>query len=294
MDSQYINPIFYFNLRFTTIVVVNRKLNMSNLTQYTTLEEFVNETRAKGRYSFSWEELLQCFSISDKAIGQALFRLKSKNKISKIRKGFYAIITPEYSKQGIIPPNLFVDDLMKSLGKRYYVGLLSAAALHGAAHQQPMEYYVITEKPALRNISTQRLSMNFFVKQNWPESDVIQKKTDVGYINVSTPELTALDLLTYGDFGINRVLTILEELVEEMKPSSLLKTAKNYPVTSTIQRLGYLLDKKIDNEKLAAVLRKVLNDRKIGSVPLLKGSDNKGCLDIDWKIYKNIELESNL
>ncbi len=136
--------------------------------------------------------------------------------------------------------------------------------------------------------------MNFFVKQNWPESDVIQKKTDVGYINVSTPELTALDLLTYGDFGINRVLTILEELVEEMKPSSLLKTAKNYPVTSTIQRLGYLLDKKIDNEKLAAVLRKVLNDRKIGSVPLLKGSDNKGCLDIDWKIYKNIELESNL
>jgi len=267
---------------------------MNSQTQYNSLEEFVSETRAKGRYSFSWDELVHCFNISEKALNQSLFRLKSKNKISQIRKGFYAIITPEYSKQGMLPPYLFIDDLMNSLGKKYYVGLFSAAALYGAAHQQPMEYYVITEKPALRNINTQRLSINFFVKQNWTESDVIQKKTDAGYINVSTPELTVLDLLTYGGFGINRVLTILEELVEEMKPSNLLKTAKNYSATSTIQRLGYLIDKKIENEKLAAVLRKVLNDRKFVSVPLLKGSVNKGYLDVDWKIYKNIELESDL
>jgi len=294
MDFQYINPIFCFNLRFTTIYVVDCKLNMNSLTQYSTLEEFVNETRAKGRYSFSLEELVKCFSISDKALNQALFRLKSKNKISQIRKGFYAIITPEYSRQGIVPPNLFIDDLMKSLGKKYYVGLLSAAALHGAAHQQPMEYYVITEKPALRDIKNEKLSFNFFVKQSWQEADIIQKKTDAGYINVSTPELTALDLLTYGDFGINRILTILEELSEEMKPSNLARAARNYPLTSTIQRLGYLIDKRVGNQKLAAILRKILNDRKIGPIPLLKSSDNKGSLDIDWKIYLNTELDSDL
>jgi hypothetical protein len=43
----------------------------------------------------------------------------------------------------MLPINLFIDDMMKSLNKRYYVGLISAAALHGAAHQKPMEYYVI-------------------------------------------------------------------------------------------------------------------------------------------------------
>src|SRR3546814_1865195 len=79
---------------------------------------------------------------------------------------------------------------MKSLNKRYYIGLFSAAALHGAAHQQPMEYYVLTEKPALRDIKNEKLSINFYVKKDWSEDDIVQKKTDAGYINVSSPELT--------------------------------------------------------------------------------------------------------
>lgn len=267
---------------------------MSAPTKYNTLEEFVNETRAQGRYSFSWYELVQSFNISNKALNQALYRLKNKNRISQIRKGFYAIITPEYSKQGMLPPHLFIDDLMRSLEKKYYVGLFSAAALYGAAHQQPMEYYVITEKPALRNIKTPKLSINFFVKQNWSETDVVQKKTDAGYMNVSTPELTALDLLAYGNFGINRVLTILEELIEEMKPSDLAKTARNYSPTSSIQRLGYLIDKEIGNEKLALALRKALKDRKTYPIPLLKSANNNGTLDTYWKINMNTELESDL
>jgi predicted transcriptional regulator of viral defense system len=267
---------------------------MNNEAQYRTLEELVNEIRAKGRYSFSWEEAKRGMDLSDKALNQSLFRLKSKNRISPVRKGFFAIITPEYSKQGMMSANLFIDDLMQSLGKKYYVGMFSAAALYGAAHQQPMEYYVITEKPALRNIKSQKLIINFYVKQDWPEADVLQKKTDVGYINVSTPEFTALDLLTYGKFGINRVLTILEELVEEMKPSDLTKTARNYPTTSSIQRLGYLIDKKIGNEKLANALKKVIKDRKIHPIPLLKNTQNRGDMDNDWKISINTKLESDL
>lgn len=35
---------------------------------------------------------------------------------------------------------------MKFLGQPYYVGLLSAAALHGAAHHQPQEFQVVTNK----------------------------------------------------------------------------------------------------------------------------------------------------
>lgn len=53
---------------------------------------------------------------------------------------------------------------MNSLNKKYYVGMLSAAALYGAAHQQPMEFFVITKKPALRNIKNKKLKINFYVK----------------------------------------------------------------------------------------------------------------------------------
>ncbi|MEI9912620.1 MAG: type IV toxin-antitoxin system AbiEi family antitoxin [Bacteroidota bacterium] len=113
---------------------------------YNYLEDYLNKIRSQGRYAFTWIELKDQFDISDKALNQTLYRLKIKKKIAQIRKGFYAIITPEYSRQGMLPVNLFIDDLMKSLNKRYYVGLISAAALHGAAHQQPMEFFVITEK----------------------------------------------------------------------------------------------------------------------------------------------------
>ena len=267
---------------------------MTDSIAYNSLEELVNEIRANGRYAFSFDEAKNGLQLSDKALSQTLFRLKNKNRIAQIRRGYFAIITPEYSRQGMLPPNLFIDDLMSYLGKRYYVGLFSAAALYGAAHQQPMEYYVITEKPSLRNISNSRLTINFYVKETWQETEVTQKKTEAGYLNVSTPELTALDLLTYGSFGINRVLTILEELAEEMNPSDLAKTARSYPVTSSVQRLGYLIDKQIGDNKLSSALRKVLKDRKIHLVPLLKNGENKGKTDPDWKVNINTKMESDL
>ena len=106
------------------------------------LDEFLNETRSQGRHSFGLEELKQALQVSDKAVNQALYRAKARKKVAQVRKGFYAILSPEYTKQGMVPPTLLIDDMMKMLNRRYYVGLVSAAALHGAAHQQPMEYFV--------------------------------------------------------------------------------------------------------------------------------------------------------
>ena len=38
---------------------------------------------------------------------------------------------------GAPPASWYIDDFMKAIGAPYYVGVLTAAALHGAAHQQP-------------------------------------------------------------------------------------------------------------------------------------------------------------
>jgi len=262
--------------------------------EYKTLEDFVNDIRAKGRYSFTLEEAQVGLKQSGNTLNQALIRLKNKKRIAQVRRGFYAIITPEYSKQGLLPPHLFIDDLMSALSKKYYVGLFSAAALYGAAHQQPMEYYVITEKPPLRNIKKQKHAINFYVKETWSEAYTIQRKTDAGYINVSSPEMTALDLLSYGDFSLNRIFTVIEELSEEMKSSDLTRVARNYPLISSVQRLGYLIDKKIGNEKLTDAIKRALKDKKMQTVQLQKSNRNKGTTDPDWKININIELESDL
>jgi len=135
------------------------------------------------------------------------------------------------------------------------------------------------------------------VKKEWVDEDVMQKKTDAGYINVSSPELTALDLLFYmGSIGLNRITTILKELSSEIKASELIKTAKRYPQTAAIQRLGYLLDKELNYQRLAEALGKVLKGKKLFPVLLsnVKNKGNESSVDEEWKVIKNIEIESDL
>jgi predicted transcriptional regulator of viral defense system len=107
------------------------------------LETFFKHIRAQGRYTFTFDELKENFDLSDKALRQSMFRLQKKNEIAVIRQGFYVIVPPEYASTGTLPETIYIDSLMKFLDKNYYVGLLSAAALHGAAHQQPTTFYVV-------------------------------------------------------------------------------------------------------------------------------------------------------
>jgi predicted transcriptional regulator of viral defense system len=262
-------------------------------TTYNYLDKYLIEIRSQGYYAFTLDEIKNKFNLPYHSLRQTLYRLKRKNEIVQIRQGFYVIIPPEYSKQGIIPPYLYIGDLMKSLDKPYYVGLLSAAALYGAAHQQPTGYTVITQSPAPRSID--KLKILFFSKQEFLQDGIVKRKTPAGYINVSSPELTALDFFDYiHKFGINRITTILQELSEEMKPSLLLKIAKQYPNPAAIQRLGYILDTVVSSEKLSDALWKVLNERNFFPVPLSPQKEKKGETDSKWKIIKNMEIESDL
>ena len=285
-------------MRLTTDCVVNSKqllMPETSINQYNYLEDFIKKLRSVGRYAFNLSEIKDKFNLSDKALNQSLFRLKTKNEIAQVRKGFYVIVTPEYGNWGMLPAAFFIDDLMNSLSKKYYVGLHSAAALFGAAHQQPMEFFVITEKPALRNISSEKLKLNFFVKRKWSVEDILKKKTDAGYINVSCPSLTALDLLYYTNhLGINHTVTILKELTNEIKSADLVKTARRYPQVTAIQKLGYLLERELDNPKLAEVLFNVLNEKKFFPALLVSHKSKQGLMDEKWKIIRNTQIESDL
>ncbi len=264
-------------------------------TKYANWDKFLVDLQEKGRYAFTFDDLRSYFDLSEDALLQGLFRYKVKKQVAQIRKGFYAIITPEYLKQGMLPYHLFIDDLMKSLNKPYYVALLSASALYGAAHQQPMEYFVITQTPAPRSINSKKLKISFLSKNVWEQDDVIQKITDAGYINVSSPELTALDLLAYVEkIGLNRITTVLQELAQSIKVSSLSRTIKKYPNTPVIQRFGYIMDKVLDEKKISDVLLKNLKDRNVSPVLLSTQKSKNGQLDETWKIIINMEIESDL
>jgi predicted transcriptional regulator of viral defense system len=261
---------------------------------YNYIEGYLYNVRSKGGYTITQYELLKTFDITPKALNQTLFRLKSKNQIAQIRKGFYAIIPPEYSHQGMLPVYLFIDDLMKSLNKNYYLGLYSAAAIHGAGHQQPMESQIIIENPALRDIRNNKLAIRFFTRNKWNTDDLIDKKTDAGYMKVSSPELTAFDLVSYSSKigGINRLLPILEELAEIIKPSKLYHTAMQYNQTTILQRLGFLLETVVGANELSASLKKLLNESDYRNVPLsIAHKSKEGEINPDWKVIINIDMQ---
>jgi len=261
--------------------------------EFNKVEDFIEYLRSLGRWSFTMRELLQHFSNSEKALKQSLYRLKSKDKIVLIRSGFYIIIPPEYSRFKTIPIDLYIDDLMTYLGKKYYVGLFTAAGMYGASHQAGMDYYVITETPTIRNITIKNISVKFFIKKQWPLQSLAKRKTDAGYINISSPELTAMDLLNYNNFSINKIATVIEELSDEIKIDSL-KEVIRFSNTSTIQRFGYLSDKILAHNRFADVLHAELKKRKVFPIPLLKNYLKKGNTEPQWKIIENTTIETDL
>lgn len=265
--------------------------------RYGYLEDFIVELRSNGRYAFSLPEVRNKFDQSDEAIKKALQRLKKKKEIALIRNEFYVIITPEYRSKGMLPPSLFIAELMKFLGKDYYVGLLNAAAYYGAAHQQPQSFSVITMKPSLRNISNNNLKINFYIKKEWDKDDIVQKKVATGYINVSSPELTALNLVYYFDQagGLNRVATVLEELSESIDANKMLDLAKRYSPITAVQRLGFLLEEVLRMRDLSDPIKDYLKTVNYFPV-LLRPQKEKPEMVTgnDWKVVQNIEIETDL
>jgi len=245
---------------------------------------------------FSLDQVKKDFQdISESALSLALSRLSGKNRIISIYKGFYLIVPPEYSSRGLLPPVNFIHDLMQYIGKPYYVGLLSAAALHGAAHQQPQEFFVVTTSKQLTTLK-KGLKINYITKKTIPVKLLDKRKTETGFIYISNPELTAADLVYYDNRigGLNRVTTVLHELAEVMKPGQITEEFINNLSVPAIQRLGYLLDKVLKKSRLAD--RLFNESRKQNKVfyrqPLKSGAKKIGFhTDDKWKVIINIDIE---
>ena len=101
------------------------------------LSDYIQDLQSEGHRSFTLEEAGNKMRLGNGALKASLGRLRDKGEIRSVRRGFYVIIPPEYRSKGILPAEQYADQLMHYIGKPYYIGLLSAAALHGASHQKP-------------------------------------------------------------------------------------------------------------------------------------------------------------
>lgn len=269
---------------------------MTDIT-YKYLDEYLDELRRNGRFTFTSEEVIEQFEITLNAFKMVVRRLKEQNRVTRVRKGFYLIIPPEYASRKTLPFGYYVDDLMRFLERDYYVALLTAAMYYGASHQQPQQNYVVTERPYLRPIKNKKQSIIFCLKKNWSPKDVNQQKTDAGYIKISNPSLTALDLIFYVKRigGFNRAVTVLSELTFEINGNNLYETASRFGQTTTLQRLGYLLDYILEQRQLADEIFGALQEQSFYPT-LLNPSVNSDRQKSPnrWKVMPNIKVEPDI
>jgi len=266
--------------------------------EHDNIENIIFLIQKKGRITFSSEELKEQFPEKTvRAIELALNRLISQKKIIPVLKGYYAIIPAEYAMWAIIPPTMYLDALMTYLKRPYYLALLNAAEFYGAAHQKPQQYSVITVLPPLRDTNKRNIKINFIAtRKEIPQKWLKPFKTQTGYIQVSTPELTAADLITFQKEigGINRACTVLYELMEIVKFGKLDKTFFDYVPTSTIQRLGYLLENELEQPKQAEILysKAQTHSCKFQKIPLKYSKPTEDCeTNTKWKVIVNEYIE---
>jgi len=264
-----------------------------------TVREWIKEHEVMGIPTFSFEEIRRSFAAtSDQVIRNELYRQAIQERILPVHRGFYVIIPPQYAAKNIVPPVYYVEQLMAFMKKPYYICLLNAAELLGAAHQRPQKFAIMTVFPKSTVSETKNNALDWVYRKSIPEKFLKTKNSETGVITFSNPELTAIDLVQYGQYagGLARVATILEELVEQTDFSKIADGLFDNTTIPTIQRLGFILENVLGEREQADVLYRQLQAycKRLNYVPLssrhLMLNDNK---DRHWKIYINIEIETD-
>ena len=264
-----------------------------------TVREWVYESEITGHSTFSYAEICAALpSYSKAGLSTELNRLIRNGVITSVHKGFYVTIPTRYKATGIVPPLYYVDSMFRYLEKPYYVSLLSAAQLYGAAHQKPLVSFVTTVLPRMNTSKAKNPYMSWVYRKQIPDDCLIrERKGEWGTFRCSSPELTALELVQYERLvgGLSNVATVLAELVESVNFSTAEMASLSSAVTSrTIQRTGYLIEEVLGEAETANALYDacIQCETRMEWAALSPSSKASDCrLNKKWKIRVNYDVE---
>jgi len=251
---------------------------------------------AQGRYTFTTAEARAASAASEAAVAAALGRAEADHLIASPVRGFHVVLPLEDRGTGTPSWRLFLDPLLTHLGLPYYVGILTAASIHGASGQAAQVVQVVTARPR-RPVRSGRLVVEFVVRGTAAAAPVELRTTPSGRMRVATPEVVALDLVRYPAkaAGWGNVVTVLRDLVPLLRRSGMRAALAVEPATSELQRLGHLLER-AGAEAVLPALEAELATRRVDWVPLIPGEpavDDAGARDHRWHILVNAAPEED-
>jgi hypothetical protein len=204
---------------------------------------FVESRLARGLATFTLAELMREAELSSVAARNQLLRLGTRVRRVTPRQPFYLIVTPEYRAIGAPPPAYWLDAYLRWLQRPYYLALQSAAAEYGSTTQAIQVTQVVTNVPH-RDIVLGRLRIQFFVKQLAASTLTQMLPGAWAPLAVSTPEATALDLISYASRlgGIERAAETIVPMLPRFRRAHLAEALRAGVKTASAQRLGFILE----------------------------------------------------
>ena len=244
----------------------------------------------EGRYSVTVSELVAETAANPSAIRSGLARLVEKRRAFSSARGLFVFVPSEFRSWGVVPAEWFIDQMMQHLDREYYVGLLSAAQLQGAAHQRPQVTQIVVDKP-VADRDLERVRLRFYASDaEFSKLPIQRRNTKTGTFAVSSPELTVADLCGRPVLGggLDNVATIISELNEEQN-----LTAEGFTNLAgliaghAVKRAGHLVESLTDLrlDDLAAEMH-------AGEPTMLDPhGDRRGPVDRRWNVRVNVKVE---
>jgi len=251
---------------------------------------------ARGRVVVTSAEVADLLQVPSPQVRVRLNHQVHKQRFFSPARGLWVPIPPEFRTWGAIPATHFIDHLMRHLKRDYYVGWLSAAELYGAAHQRPQVFQTAVSAP-LPPRDFGRVRLRFVTRSQVRELPRTQRQTPTGQIWVSTPELTALDLVDEPRLGggLSHVMTVLLELVRGpgLDSRRLIEASQWFPIAAT-RRLGYLLDRFEAGVDVAGLHSHLAAQTTSTAAPLDPRAPPRGERDALWNVILNATVEPDL
>ena len=258
-----------------------------------TIKGLPDHLLAQGRHTATTEEIAELLGIDRGAVRTGMNRLRKQRLAFSPARGLYGFVPPNYRSWGVLPAEWFVDDLMRFLGREYYVGLLSAAAIHGAAHQRPQVFQVLADKStADRDIG--RVRLRFFKSSAIAEAKTEALTTPTGTMTIAGKETTVSDLVAHprAAGGLDNIATIIRE-IGPLDGDELAQMSALHP-RSHARRLGWLLERFAQSATdLDPLKRRAAPDRGSPS-PLSPSGPRRGEVDERWGLWINADVEPDV
>lgn len=225
-------------------------------------------------------------NVSAEALRQALQRQQQKGRIVRASRGsgHWVIVPRQDASSGAPPLETWLDAyLSKTLKLQYYVGLLSAAEVYGVSPQAVMVTQVMVNK-ARRPVQVGRNRLVFQERARSAEMPTQWHETPNGRFKVSTPELTAVELVSHQQLvgGVSRVFQVLQGLTDTITAEGLALALDAVHEVPTAQRLGTLFAR-ADQPALARLVGAWLEGKRIRIIALSPGDTAGGSATLDTR-----------